>query len=113
MFNLYNIIALTGENQIVQYFKFIIVNLPLYIENVMMLLKNTSSLTEIKGYAMLQFSYMMLKIYGKVKLHFRMLSLANNFLIIMIVRVISQWKNKEHEKSLNFRPKRKWRALSW
>ena len=31
MFNLYNIIALTGENQIVQYFKFIIVNLPLYI----------------------------------------------------------------------------------
>ena len=113
MFNLYNIIALTGENQIVQYFKFIIVNLPLYIENVMMLLKNTSSLTEIKGYAMLQFSYMMLKIYGKVKLHFRMLSLANNFLIIMIFRVISQWKNKEHEKSLNFRPKRKWRALSW
>ena len=29
-------------------------------------LYNIIALTEIKGYAMLQFSYMMLKIYGKV-----------------------------------------------
>ena len=29
-------------------------------------LYNVIALTEIKGYAMLQFSYMMLKIYGKV-----------------------------------------------
>ena len=38
-------------------------------------LYNIIALTEIKGYAMLQFSYMMLKIYDKVNLSPRLLIL--------------------------------------
>ena len=64
MFNLYNIIALTGDND----------NDDNDNDNNDIDLNVTSNVifqhTEIKGYAMLQFSYMMLKIYGKVGLQY-------------------------------------------
>ena len=63
---------------------------------------------EIKGYAMLQFSYMMLKIYGKVPYQ----PIAS-VLIRLISRETLLWRRREQGKSLNCRRKRKWRASNW
>lgn len=62
-------------------------------------LYNIIALTEIKGYAMLQFSYMMLKIYDKVKL-----SPLDNRQENCHYREISRLRAREHVKTLRSRP---------
>ena len=66
-------------------------------------LYNIIALTEIKGYAMLQFSYMMLKIYGKVEIVMNRAEKLN----ILFIRVISLWSLMLPKKSLNCKPQRK------